>query len=432
MAIKYLRQGAGGSGNGNDWTNAYTTWAAAHDGIGRGDTLYVADTSTSLGSITASVATSGVTTITVKKATIADHGTSTGWLDTYGDGQAVFGDVFVNTQYWIFDGATRTESHAWTAPTGYGFRFSSLTSDSVAHSANGNNSQYRYIDIGATYDTNPGAGTIAGYGNAVKIVYNQQNITFHRCAMHNATHAIIQAAGAEGLTIEYCHIGPGWGKEAIRGGNGSPCNNWTIRYNRFYESSQIDPNDGSSGITAEIGCFGDESFTYTGNAIYGNWFSNSKSGGRNGVIIMGGVGFSDTSSGALVYNNTFAGIDEGAVFGMIYLSGSGNVARNNLFYDCVSTTVSANTASDNDTAGADPFANYATLDLRLDGATSPGFSLSSPYNIDPNGVTRGSDGTWDVGAYEFDEGGEPEPPIQNDIIKVYNIVKLTNVRKLAL
>jgi hypothetical protein len=31
--------------------------------------------------------------------------------------------------------------------------------------------------------------------------------------------------------------------------------------------------------------------------------------------------------------------------------------------------------------------------------------LVPPYNIDGNGVTRGTDGTWDRGAYEFVSGG---------------------------
>jgi hypothetical protein len=57
----------------------------------RGDTYYIAD-----GSYVTYIfddVASGSLVITIKKATVADHGTETGWLDTYGDGQAVFADV---------------------------------------------------------------------------------------------------------------------------------------------------------------------------------------------------------------------------------------------------------------------------------------------------------------------------------------------------
>lgn len=41
MAVKYLKSSAAGSGTGADWTNAYTTMAAAIAGLAAGDTLYV-------------------------------------------------------------------------------------------------------------------------------------------------------------------------------------------------------------------------------------------------------------------------------------------------------------------------------------------------------------------------------------------------------
>jgi hypothetical protein len=43
MAAKYLRSSAAGAGTGADWTNAYTTLAAAMAGVSAGDTIYVAN-----------------------------------------------------------------------------------------------------------------------------------------------------------------------------------------------------------------------------------------------------------------------------------------------------------------------------------------------------------------------------------------------------
>jgi hypothetical protein len=89
--------------------------------------------------------------------------------------------------------------------------------------------------------------------------------------------------------------------------------------------------------------------------------------------------------------------------------GSGNVCRNNLWWDTVSASVSCSTTSNNVDAGANPFVSYAAGNLRLSGATTGGFTLSAPYNADMDGVTRGGDGTWDVGAFEYAAGGGSAP-----------------------
>jgi hypothetical protein len=38
--------------------------------------------------------------------------------------------------------------------------------------------------------------------------------------------------------------------------------------------------------------------------------------------------------------------------------------------------------------------------------TTAGSPLASPYNTDLLGKTRGADGTWDRGAFEFDAGNQ--------------------------
>ncbi|HEY2932801.1 MAG TPA: hypothetical protein VGK99_13740, partial [Acidobacteriota bacterium] len=43
----------------------------------------------------------------------------------------------------------------------------------------------------------------------------------------------------------------------------------------------------------------------------------------------------------------------------------------------------------------------ADADFRLTAATRAGNVLSAPFTLDPNGTTRGTDGVWDRGAYEF-------------------------------
>ena len=73
-------------------------------------------------------------------------------------------------------------------------------------------------------------------------------------------------------------------------------------------------------------------------------------------------------------------------------------------------TISCGTTSNAITASSDPFTNSTTDDYHIIatiGTSFPrdkGTNLGAPYNVDRDGCTRGSDGTWDVGAYEYASG----------------------------
>lgn len=97
----YVRAGATGNGNGSDWSNAFTRLP---DTMERGVTYLVADGNYSNHDF--SDAVSGTDKIYIRKATVHDHGTDTGWVDSYGDGQAVFGILNFTTGYYVFDGVT--------------------------------------------------------------------------------------------------------------------------------------------------------------------------------------------------------------------------------------------------------------------------------------------------------------------------------------
>lgn len=387
----YVRDGATGAANGANWTDAYDDLPAA---LTRGTTYCVADGAYI--SYALNDAVSGTTVIQIVKATTTDHGTETGWVSTYGDGQASFGTLTCATQYWRIDGQTRTDGAGWTAPTGYGFRADGIAADSL-DGDNCSNSSFRYIDIGPAYTET----YVSGWGVPVRLVYTQTDITFAYCALHNGVATLFQGAGADNITWEYCDIGPGWGKEALRGGNGSISSGWITRYNRFWNASQTDPDDPTSGITAEIGIW-DFTGTCNGHEIYGNWFFSDKTGARNAVVLVGGDGagwVGDGCDGTVFYNNTIASVPEASVFPMVDLNGSSTIARNTLFYDVVDADVSATTTSDNTEVMSDPFVTYASVNLHLSAQTVAGFTLGSPYNTDRDGVTRGQ-GVWDLGAYE--------------------------------
>src|SRR3989339_75388 len=97
--LHYIRQGATGSNNGSDWTNA---WIALPATLQRGHTYYIADGT--YGSYTFDDAVSGTLYITVKKAVAGDHGTNTGWQTGHGDGQAEFSGFSFSSGYYVIDG----------------------------------------------------------------------------------------------------------------------------------------------------------------------------------------------------------------------------------------------------------------------------------------------------------------------------------------
>lgn len=114
MSTLYVKPVASGTGDGSDWTNAM----GASFTPGRGNIYYLADGS--YGAKAWSTENSGATLITIKKATVADHGTSTGWSDTLGDGEALFDSWTHDSDYWLMDGQIGGGPGAWDS--GFGFR----------------------------------------------------------------------------------------------------------------------------------------------------------------------------------------------------------------------------------------------------------------------------------------------------------------------
>jgi hypothetical protein len=163
-----------------------------------------------------------------------------------------------------------------------------------------------------------------------------------------------------------------------------------------------------------------------GMKVYGNIFYQPA--GDNWVGGNGAIGGWTGNGGeefhnVEVYNNTFVNLRI-APLGSLSQVYSGNAAHDNLFYNCTAPSFSrvwshdynwfynsgGTAGEDNGQAGSsNPFMNMAGLDFRLASHTSSGLSLNAPYNLDPNGVTRGSGGIWDRGAYQL-AGNGPTPP----------------------
>jgi hypothetical protein len=430
-ANRYVRPGATGNGSGTDWTNAYTALPAT---LTRGDTYYLADGS--YASYTFDDPVSGTALITLRKATAASHGTETGWLDTFGDGQAIFTKWTIVSDYYMFDGARRSATWRIGDLSQYGIKVSGTRPVRLDNGAGtgADNLTFRYVDIqGGGRDTGSGDDVIYGLtGNS--------NITFQSCALHDSDRTIFLMRGNwRNLLVDSSYLARNTSTPAIHGELLSMTDSDGV----VFSNNAIEDIEGTA-IFAGL-----NDGTATNWKIYGNVIRHTanyvatRSGRSNfgiSALIYIANDASNTNYGSnfLFYNNTMHNI-KGLWSGILIQAGAGgNVVQNNVWYASVRTNNSLsgvithnwyyNTVQDGDsssskvvcTSNCNIFRDAANGDFTLAIPTVAGTSLPAPYNLDPLGKLRGSDGTWDRGAFEY--GGtqtapSPEPPTLVRIIR---------------
>lgn len=409
MANHYIRNNASGANDGTDWTNAFTAVPAS---LIRGDTYYISGGSgASYGTYFADDNESTTVRITLKKATVADHGTGTGWADIFASPMVWFDDFIAQRDYYTIDGAHRGVDIS--DPTGYGMRINgALVSHNDTFPPGADHWIVQYCDIGgvesAIYDAgipNDAIDLVNISGTATVTGWEIRN-----CRIHNARIGITLLA-ADGMLIEGCYFTRTFGKEAIIGLGSAK--NIVVRNNIFYNTCRDDPDDpGSNGATAEIAAWnsstpGDfDNWEIYGNIVYNDMLINHS----DGVVLIGGNGATWAgvgTTGTKVYNNTFAGIEAGVT--NIQINGTGNFCYNNLGYDLAGAfSPNCDTEASNGEALSDPFVNYATGDFHLTASIS-GTSLGAGFSsTDPDGVTRGTGGIWDRGTFQFAGVAPPE------------------------
>jgi hypothetical protein len=397
--VRYVRDGATGSGSGSDWDNACDdfTGSCAAASLVRGATYYVADGA--YAARTWSTASSGTSTITIKKAIPSDHGADLGWNGTYGDGQAVFtGANVVNTNYWVFDGQVGDYR---SGVQSYGFKFD-FNEGQMAVTNLGNFNTFRYIDfdgVSTTGNRNYTADTkgLAAYGGS--------NWTLSHCAIHGGE-SLIQGGG-DNWVVEYSYLYNARSTASNYHNNvfyASGMNGGVFRYNRVW-----DYNDeglfftGYNGPVANI-------------IVYGNvFYSDGTPVNPRGIELRQDYGY----SGMQFYNNTFARLGVGGILNRAPETGhscTNCVAHNNVSYEA-GNTLTGMTASNNTDDSTNRFVNLSTGDLRLAGALA-GMSLGLPYNVDVLGAARGGDGVFDRGAYEFTSTAGSTPPATPQNLRV--------------
>jgi hypothetical protein len=426
-ANHYILQGAAGNGSGSDWTNACTGFSGscAPDSLVRGDTYYVGTGSYS--PPTLNTATSGTLIITIKGATVADHGTASGWSNTYsvsaadGGRSAIWtGTIAITTSYWIFDGSV---GPVWdTTPVNYGFSFGTSLSQAFT--------------LGS-------AGSVSNNGPAITSIVLSH--IYGRATTSDVEKEFLEGATSGGahtnVTMSHLLL-DGWqGLFMTKGQSGTPYSNWVIEYNVLLNGSStnnnhgewINPNErplsnatirfnwfkGYSGGAGMTGTIVANNSDNDNAAIYGNVFDGLRVG--NGVITGTSQG---NLNNAVVYNNSFLNMtsDSGNAIGGTG-QGSGNVAYNNVFYNMNASagggftldynsyfsTTNAPSEPHVQKGSSNPFVNSTSGDYSLTSDTVAWTPLSVPYNVDPTGVLR----TSSRGAYQFSTssgGVVPKPP----------------------
>lgn len=421
-ASHYIRAGATGNGSGTDWTNAYTQIPSS---LVRGDTYYVA--AGTYAQIIHVFNDSGTAPITIRSATRADHGTSTGWSASY-VGQAVFGQFQFDTGNYVIDGVYRS-----SRDSGYGMRVNipaSCSGECPAFWLMGghtvNNVTVEYVDMpgegqnNQTVHSEYGLLAIPGVGGSGG---SYSNIVFSHDYIHDegVGGTPLQTGGIDGFTVEYCDIArntstPTFHSEALTD-EGS--NNMVFRYNWFED---INGTGDLVSLSPGIG-----PLTTTNWQIYGNIFWQHP-GNFIGTGVIACIS-NNVCSDVYIYNNDFIGFvgttsHNGISWSMAGSSSTNINAEDNLWYNDTNVTPEGPVTSDYnyyinctgvpseshiETGSTDIFNDSANGNFHLLQETKDGIHLSSPYDLDPDGVKRGSDnGIWTRGTYQF--GSSPTAP----------------------
>lgn len=406
-ATHYIRDGGSASTSG---TGSCTGWATANacdqlpDTLVRGDTYCVADGSYSGREFT--TATSGTSVITIKKAVDGDGSCDQGanWTSTYGDGQAAFTEMIFTTGYFTVNGVTRNES-SWNTSSAYGFFTTGVSCNRLSFGACGDNITIQYMAISCG---DPDCGRPIYVGGFSGGSTGAENWTVSHSYIYNSGE--INVPGGDGFTYEYNYHYQTYGKECIRGQVSAV--NMTVRYNVFHDCCRDDNNPGG-GCTAEVALFrnqGDSDIDeFEGFKFYGNIIRKTISQHKTDASVAA------QAADCKIYNNTIYDDSDTGTSSLLCETGAGSVIQNNILYlpNGMTAGFTAATANNNSTyTSSPPFVNVSTGDFHLTGALA-GASLSSPYNVDVEGNTRGADGTFDRGAYEYDEGGSVPNAPQN-------------------
>jgi hypothetical protein len=410
-ATFFVRAGAVGDESGSSWVNAFSDVPAS---LQRGSTYYIADGE--YGDVRFADPLSGTSVITLKKAIQSDHGTDTGWLAQYGDGQTVFDTMTFDSGYYHIDGQTGGGPTSWTS--GHGIKIHGLFSHEklILLEENADFVTVEHLEL-----EHRGLYT----GTADDGVYSLSaghNFTMRDCYLHNFGRAPILTRYENNWLIErnYIALNSSSAEQHSEAWSDIGSTTMTVRNNMFIDIEG----------TAFIAFLGTVDDVVENWSIHGNVFCLtpsppvSRAGFGDGVIaVTKGIG-----NNMKVYNNAFVNIDD-TWFGRVFFNGGvNNVVYNNIWFkmgqqpdldpipifcDTIRSHngfLQLNGGETTDDPGnvygeEDPFVDWQNLDFHLKPGSAlidagltpdPGFQ-----NVDQNGSVRGFDGAWDIGPIEY-------------------------------
>lgn len=412
-ANHYVLSGGAGAKDGSNWSNAFD-WSGTAVSVTtvRGDTYVVGGGTYSLSGGTFSGITfpsvAGTSTTTIRAATTALDSGVTGWNAAFdcATTPAKFTQsgagannitLILQLSHVTFDG---TLTGAATTPnkTQRGLIFDAVgtTSDTYCvYNIFGDTATFvSFINVqfNGTNNQNVGGGGVLFNGTT-------SDLTVRRCYFNKGSQFWLKVRDCVNQTIEYNYfynIGSGNAGKHSAGyiPDATMAINATCRFNVFENllpsagaSTYIEPqNNGHTGSPS-------------GLFVYGNvfWATDATEYSPLGEVALTG---GDSWGQMLFYNNTIYGT-HGTVDGVFGTTlATGWVGQNNVFQNCATNatfTFCTDVTNIKNTGGVS-FTNTGTGNFHLTADTATTWtSLSSPYNTDPDGVTR----TSSVGAYQY-------------------------------
>jgi hypothetical protein len=429
---RYIRDGATGANTGLNWTDAHDDLPTP---LTRGRTYCVADGS--YVTYTFDDTISGTTEITIKKATIGDHGTSTGWVDAYGDGQAEWNTMIFTTGYYTIHGAGRSSLTA-----GHGIRIGDVGSchgQLIVIGTGGvggsHHLTFKYLEVaGLGYIDNPTCADRGFYANGG--VDGVHDITVQYSHLHGMFVPFLTRYTYNWLVERnYIADNSSTPENHAETWSDNASDEVTLRYNYIKNpegSGMIFVGNGGTELSANDTNTSSNWHLY-GNIIFQQGYTTgaNHNGGIAGVAYCSNSGTNQNwCDGWLIFNNSIVNFDSGtqpARFFFEDVTGiTQPIARNNIFYSngagaqhlnvtlthnwYHSTTHTADSSNEQTGAG-DPFVALASENFHLTAATTAGSTTSQPggNTFDLDGVTRGADGTLDRGAFDYVAAGDENP-----------------------
>lgn len=376
----------------------------------------------------------GTQYIVLRKATLSDHGTDTGWTSTFANNKAVFGEIRFTGAYIYFDGVSPAQTELqWnnSGPQGGG---------SVLSFAAANHITVLSTDVNGNFQATGNTQT-NGSCNVVS-VQNCSYLTIINCQMRNAADDAFEIFSSNNLNISYNEVFNlhGCGTDLGCG----PCYNG---HSDGFEAFAVSDSEFVGNFVHNVPS--DAAF------FFGNWASSTSDYCRN-ILMANNIFYNNSETGFIMYieqidnlrlyNNTFWGRLAGTYGGLSigryvtnlemynniilsidysHIGGGYNAAQHRGDNNFFGASLGQYGEKPNDIVGIDPgfvgingangplIASVSREDFMLkESSVCIDSGTSVDLAIDIAGTTRPVGPAFDRGAFEFGESGPDTTPPQ--------------------